>query len=520
MKIRRALISVSDKEGIEDLARSLSQRGVEIVATGNTGARIKKIGVPVREVESLSRAPEAFQGRMKTLAFPILSAILFRRGDESDERDAKALAIEPIDLVVVNFYPFERAVQEKKSGQALIEEVDIGGPTLVRAAAKNAPDVVVLTSPDQYAEFLREFESGEVSDAFAQTCAQAAWERVLSYDSAIARELGGRGRVALRYGENPHQEAFLEFDPQGPIAWGEKLTDADLSYNNIQDVSAAYAVLAALVEFAPTSQHAVIVKHGNPCGVASLPETHSHAQRLAITRAWEGDPVSAFGGVILLSRPLEEETVSFLDGKFIECLAAPGLGSAEGKPIFSALRAKRKNLKAVRLDRLREIPGEMMSVVPGGRLFQSTDRGADPEFKSVSRKKFPSEKMGLVRFGVGVCRELKSNAIAVVREIPEIEGGFELLGAGQGQPNRVDALGLLAIPRAQATLSRLGGRLSDCLLVSDAFFPFRDSVDAAHRAGVGWIVQPGGSVKDAESIAACDEHGIAMAFTGRRHFKH
>jgi len=521
LKIRRALLSVSDKAGIVELARSLDASGAELVATGRTAQVLKEAGLSVTPIEEISGSPEAFQGRMKTLSFPVCSGILYRRGDHSDERDLQKLQIQPLDCVVVNFYPFEEAsLQAGITRNELIEKIDIGGPTLVRAAAKNSPQVLVLTSPGQYAAVIEDLKTtGSVGFEKVENCAQAAWERVLTYDSAIARELGGWGKRILRYGENPHQKGFLEFDPEGPIAWDENLTATELSYNNITDLSAAYALASDLADISPNSTGVVIVKHGNPCGVAVVPKSVPQAQKIALTRAWEGDPVSAFGGVLVFTDPLEDEVATWLAQHFVELVAAPGLSNSSSAAL-QILLAKRKNLKAVPIRRLGEVPNESMVVVPGGRLFQTVDLGNDEVLKSVTKVEWPKEKKQLARFGIAVCRALKSNAIALLRELHSPAGAFQLVGAGQGQPNRIEALKSLAIPRAQATLRASEGSIDECILVSDAFFPFRDTVDAAHVAGIRFIVQPGGSIKDAESVSACDEHGISMGFTGTRHFKH
>jgi phosphoribosylaminoimidazolecarboxamide formyltransferase/IMP cyclohydrolase len=524
LKIRRALITVSDKAGVKELAQALRDAGAEIVATGKTATVIKEAGIPVTPIEEISGSPEAFQGRMKTLSFPVCSGILYRRGDSSDENDLKRLDIAPIDCVVVNFYPFEAAAaKEGISRKSLIEEVDIGGPTLVRAAAKNAPDVLVLTHPAQYAKVMNELKrDGGVKRETSLACAESAWERILSYDSAIARELGGRGKIHLRYGENPHQKGFLEFDPEGPIAWpahaDEKLTPTELSYNNILDLSGAYALASDLTKIDSQATGVVIVKHNNPCGVALIPKSTPDAQKIALMRAWDGDPVSAFGGVLVFTDSIEEDVARWLSERFVELVAAPDL-TKDGVALKTML-PKRKNLKAVRIRRFGEVPPETMVVVPGGRLFQTSDLGLSEPLTSVTKTIWPREKETLARFGIAVCRALKSNAIAIVRELPDVEGGYQLVGAGQGQPNRVEALGKLAVPRAQAVLRASEGKLSDCVMISDAFFPFRDTVDAAHAAGLKWIVQPGGSIKDGESISACDEFGMGMVFTGFRHFRH
>jgi phosphoribosylaminoimidazolecarboxamide formyltransferase / IMP cyclohydrolase len=533
LKIRRALFTVSDKEGIVPLARALRQRGAEIVATGRTAQVLKDAEIPVVPIEQVSGSPEAFQGRMKTLSFPVCSGILYRRGDAQDEADLAKLAIQPIDCVVVNFYPFEQAAAKYCAGSAgvgapnegisrreLIEEIDIGGPTLVRAAAKNSPSVLVLTSPGQYGRVIGELEKkGTVGAKLADECAAEAWARILSYDQAIASRFAG-SRTELRYGENPHQHGFLDIAADSPIAWPrsdeERLTAAELSYNNILDLSGAYSLASDLLELERGSTSVVIVKHNNPCGVASVPKAMGRgAQKQALLRAWEGDPVSAFGGVLVFTDPIEEEVATWLAERFVELVAAPGL--AKGTPALNALVAKRRNLKAVTIHRFGAQPRESTVDVPGARLVQTTDLGIHETLTSVTKKPLPKDQERLARFGIVVCRALKSNAISLVREIG---GALQLIGAGQGQPNRIEALEKLAAPRANRVLAETGGVIGDAILVSDAFFPFRDTIDAAHAVGIRKVIQPGGSIKDADSIAACDEHGIAMAFTGIRHFRH
>ncbi len=527
LKIRRALFTVSDKSGIVELAQALSKAGAEIVATGKTATVLRESGLKVTPIEEVSGSPEAFQGRMKTLSFPVCSGILSRRGDAGDEKDLERLKISAIDCVVVNFYPFVAAAAKPGlSRKELIEEVDIGGPTLVRAAAKNAPDVLVLTSPTQYGAVLADLSrSGTVRHETSHACAAEAWDCILQYDAAIAERLGtGAKRLALRYGENPHQTGALEVAADSPIAWPrtpeENLTATELSYNNILDLSAAYALASDLAGIDPDSTGVVIVKHNNPCGVALVPKKTADAQKQALIRAWEGDPVSAFGGVLVFTAPIEDATAEWLAPKFVELVSAPGL-TRESRAL-TILQTKRKNLKAVGIRSLGGMPLETAVQVPGGRLIQSADTVApvSEELRSVTRAVFSQRKERLARFGIAVTRALKSNAIALVREI---EGVLQLVGAGQGQPNRIDSLKSLAVPRALAVLQATGGTakdLGECILVSDAFFPFRDTVDTAHEFGIRWIIQPGGSIKDAESIAACDAHGISMAFTGRRHFKH
>lgn len=519
LKIRRAILSVSDKTGVTELGRALASAGAEIVASGGTAKALTEAGLEVVPIERLTGNPEAFQGRMKTLSFPVCSGILYRRGDASDEKDLAGLGVAPVDCVVVNFYPFEQAVADGKEGRELIEQIDIGGPTLVRSAAKNAPDVLVLTDPAQYAEVIAQLESGgAVKAGTAEACARAAWDRIHHYDRAIAEKLGGRRRMEMRYGENPHQHAMLEYDADSPIAWDEPLTDNALSYNNILDLSAAYALAGELQTLSADHTGVVIVKHNNPCGVAWVPRSHPEAQKLALLRAWEGDPVSSFGGVLVFTDPLEAEAAEWLAERFVEVVAAPGWN--RDSQALKMLASKRKRLKAVTIRRFGGDPASYTVDVPGGKLIQSADRGLREELGCVTKKEVAEEAEPLMRFGVAVCRALKSNAIALVREVPALEGSWQLVGAGQGQPNRVEALKALAIPRAQSVLRETGGRMADLIMISDAFFPFRDTVDTAAGAGIRTIVQPGGSIKDKDSIQACDEQEIAMVFTGTRHFRH
>lgn len=524
VRVRRAILSVSDKTGIVDLARAFSSHGTELFASGGTKRVLNEAGILVEPIEALSGNPEAFAGRMKTLSFEILSAILFRRGDVRDEADATRLGIQAIDAVVVNFYPFEEALREGRSGQDLVEEIDIGGPTLVRAAAKNAPDTLVLTDPGQYGAVIEELQSsGIVSEDLAIKLAQRAWERVRAYDDAIAYVFGER--LALRYGENPHQSATLTVESSSPIAWpmsvpvstSDPITPNALSFNNILDLSSAYELMSELHAMGRGSI-AVIVKHNQPCGVSFIPSSGQLLE--ALKRAWEGDEVSAFGGVIALNQELDQAACDFLSNRFIELVAAPGLDGTHGREAISKILATRKKIKAVSLHRLDRPQGQRQVSVVGGRLSQSADSGTSEELRSVTRMPWDPKDNKLALFGIAVCRALRSNAIALVREVPSLPGSFQLVGAGQGQPNRIEALEKLAIPRALKILAHSGGNLSDCVLVSDAFFPFRDSVNIAAQAGLRKIVQPGGSIKDRESVSACDSHGVAMAFTGVRHFRH
>jgi phosphoribosylaminoimidazolecarboxamide formyltransferase / IMP cyclohydrolase len=521
LKIRRALLTVSDKTKIEELGKALSEAGAELIATGRTAEVLKAAGLTVTPIEKVSGAPEAFGGRMKTLSFPVCSGILYRRENAQDEKDLKELGIRPIDCVVVNFYPFEKAVL--KGGvtpEQLTEEIDIGGPTLVRAAAKNAPNVLVLTDPRQYEEVISSLKKDqEFSKRVALECARDAWERVSEYDQAIAKEFGRRSLLALRYGENPHQKGFVEVNEQtSPVGWSQSLTPNELSYNNILDLSGAFELASELKKEFLDHTGVVIVKHGNPCGVSWIPKKEKHSQKTALLHAWEGDPVSSFGGVLVFTDELTEDAAGWLSEKFVELVAAPELKKESAS--LQILLKKRKKLKALPIFNFDEKETLRSVKIPGAELFQDRDQGLSENWKSVTKKEFPEEWIERAKFGVLVCRSLKSNAIAIVREVPGVERGYQLIGAGQGQPNRVDALRLLAVPRAQNLLRSSGGKMEDCVMVSDAFFPFRDTVDATYASGLRWIVQPGGSLKDQESIDACDEREMGMVLTGVRHFRH
>ncbi len=522
--IRRALFSVSDKEGAVGFAKFLAGRGVEIIATGGTAKKLEQAGISLVPLESITKNPEAFGGRMKTISFPLASALLYRRSVAEDEAMAKQLGVEPIDLVVCNLYPFEEA-RDKGVGDAdLIEEIDIGGPTMVRAAAKNFASVAVCTNPSQYADVMKEIENfdGALSFETRRRLAVSAFQMTANYDAAVSNELVKRfteeesevlrlerGRK-LRYGENPHQAAVFYRNPKAgsretpSIASADILQGKALSYNNILDADAAHRAMSDAFHAAGSLKPTVaVVKHLNPCGLAVAGSVLS-----ALELAWEGDPVSAFGGILAFSHEITLECAEWLEGKFVELLVAP---SVEGE----ALRkfAAKKNLRILLCPpREKGLKEKMIRSVFGGVLLQDEDVGLDPEFKSVTKVKFSAEWERLAQFGVMACKHLRSNAIALVKEV---KGSLQLVGAGMGQPNRIDSLQALAAPRAEAK-----GSLEDLLLVSDAFFPFPDAVEAAHELGIKRIVQPGGSIKDGEVIAAADRFGIAMAFTGRRHFRH
>lgn len=531
---KRALLSVSDKEGLVPLARALRTAGCDLYASGGTKKVLELEGIEVLAVESISRSPEAFAGRMKTLSFSVFGGILARRNDASDDADRAKLGIPTIDVVVVNFYPFEQAVASRAKAATeaeLTELIDIGGPALVRAAAKNSDHVLVLSDPSLYSDAIRDLESGRgITLETRKRTAARAWTDVARYDQAISNRFGNEsrsiaGKIDLRYGENPHQSARFAFESDSPIGWNSPCTDSSLSYNNILDFSAGFRLLSDLANWKPEAAHAVIIKHQNPCGVATDGDGRIDA---ALEMAWACDPVSAFGGMVLLSKPLDTVTAQFLEPRFIEGIAAPSLSRESSE--LSRLSTKRKNLKAVEIRDVAYRERECEVTIPGGRLVQSADAFALEEFEVKTGKEWSVAKRELAQFGIFAGKSLKSNAIAIV-ESPS-EGRYRMIGAGQGQPNRIEAIGKLAIPRARSVLEAeaktgMGGgdvfvasRLSETILVSDAFFPFADGIEAAAEAGIKNIVEPGGSVRDPDVISRAKDLGVNLAFTGRRHFRH
>jgi phosphoribosylaminoimidazolecarboxamide formyltransferase/IMP cyclohydrolase len=522
VEIKRALFSVSDKSGAVEFAHFLQKQGVEILSTGGTGKALAAAGIPFTPMEKITGNPEAFGGRMKTISFPFASALLFRRDNAEDVANAKKMGVEPVDLVVCNLYPFEEARARGASDAELVEEIDVGGPTMIRAAAKNHPHVAVATNPSQYAALQMEITAGGLSLDTRKRLAVAAFQLLASYDSAVAAELGARflgeqnltlsltGGQKLRYGENPHQGAVFYQDPsfrgETSIARAEFLQGKQLSYNNLLDADAALRSASDAWNASGSKKPVVsIVKHLNPCGLAS-----GASALEALQLAWEGDPVSAFGGILCFTAELTRDCAEWLGDKFVEVIVAPSYSKEA-----LALLVKKKNLRVLvcppRPPKLKE---RMIRSVLGGVLVQDEDEGLDPELKSVTKKAFPTSMHPLAAFGVMAAKHLRSNAIALVRE--RNDGNFQLVGAGMGQPNRLDSIRALAGPRA----AEKGGDLSDLMLISDAFFPFADGIEAAGELGIKYVVQPGGSIRDEDVIAAADKLGMAMAFTGLRHFRH
>lgn len=521
-KIARALVSVSDKSGLDTLAAALMRHGVEIISSGGTLKYLAERGIAATPIEKVTGNPECFGGRMKTLSFPVASAILYRRGHETDEQEAATLGIRAIDLVVCNLYPFESVAKTNPAEDVLIENIDIGGPTLIRAAAKNHTDVTVITDPAQYAALIDEMDAhqGATSFALRQRLALAAFRHTARYDGMIAAKLEdlwqAEGRTivitpesgtALRYGENPHQSSHVHADPfHAGIAGAEPLQGKELSYNNLLDADAAWRSCGDAALVAPAALPAIvsIIKHLSPCGVAA-----AATPMQALEMAWAGDPVSSFGGILAFNKAVDADIAAWLQDRFVEVIVAPAY-SAEALALF----AKKTNLRLLCLpvyDGSYKQP--MVRSISGGYVVQQEDTGADADFKPATANPFPADKSALARFGVMACKHLKSNAIGLFSESPV---GMSMIGAGMGNPNR-----LVSMKQAVEKAHENGhADLKDCVLVSDAFFPFADNIGIAAAAGIRYIVQPGGSVKDKDVIKACEEQDISMAFTGRRHFRH
>ncbi len=510
-----ALLSVSNKQGIGDLGRGLQAAGWRILSTGGTARALKEAGVEVVKVSDHTGAPEIFNGRVKTLHPRIHGGVLGRR--DVDGADAEAHDIEWIDLVAVNLYPFEATVKKGAELCDAVEQIDIGGPTLLRAAAKNHAWVTVVCDPGDYAAVLADLSAGGVDSETRGRLAVKAFRHTAAYDSVISSWLGERLEVGdleeggvpirrvqtLRYGENPHQEAAFYADP---IATGRALGRAvqlqgkEISFNNLNDLDGA---LRAVFEFEEPA--CVVVKHTNPCGAAVHGEGPSAAFELALS----GDPVSAYGGIVAFNRPLVGEDVRnlFRAKTFFEIVSAPGFDE-EAKEIL----AKRKKLRVMELpvDWGASRPsGQDAKRIQGGWLFQDWDQGAQPQWVCSTERAPTDDEDAALRFAWAVCRNVKSNAIVLARAE---NGGLVLNGVGAGQMSRVDAV-RLAVEKATRPVQ-------GSVLASDAFFPFADGVETAGAAGVTGVVQPGGSIRDEEVVAAANSAGMAMVFTHTRHFRH
>jgi phosphoribosylaminoimidazolecarboxamide formyltransferase / IMP cyclohydrolase len=482
-RIERAILSVSDKSGIIDLARALAAKGVEILSTGGTAKHLTDAGIAVTPIAKWSGAPEILGGRVKTLTPRVFGAILHDRDDAAHLADVERLSIPPIDLVVVNLYPFESTIaKEGVTIAEAIEQIDVGGPSMLRAAAKNHRHVLPLCDPSLYAEFLAQID--DVSDDFRLKCAIAVFEKTQAYDRAIARFLRGGQTLPLRYGENPHQTATFSTDK--PL---NQLQGKELSYNNLLDLDAAMKLANAFAEPA-----IAIIKHTNPCGVARRGSLLD-----ALRAAIESDPVSAFGGIIGANREFDGECARAVAEMFLEVIVAPSF-SAEARQVL----AKKKNLRLIAASGIAN-EWDLRSAA-GGLLIQSPDRVSGREAWRVVTQKQPSDaEMNGLEFAWIVCAHVKSNAIVLTNESQSV-------GIGAGQMSRVDA--------AKVAIMKSVLPAAGTFAASDAFFPFRDGLDILADAGVRAVIQPGGSVRDEEVIAAANERGMAMVFTGERHFRH
>lgn len=525
-KIKTALVSVFHKENLDGIIQRLNELNVKILSTGGTKSFIESLGVEVTSVESLTGYPSILGGRVKTLHPKVFGGILSRRDNQSDVSQLTEYEIPEIDLVIVDLYPFEDTVASGAEEQDIIEKIDIGGISLIRAAAKNFKDVVIVPSQNEYAklsELLNE-KNGEFSLEDRKWFASKAFAVSSHYDAAIFGYFNdgadaGTERISLnngqvlRYGENPHQQAtFFKFNnspEENTLANAKVLQGKALSYNNMLDADASWKSASDAFHSVKHIENKVavsVVKHLNPCGLAV---TDNILKSLEL--AWAGDPISAYGSIISFTSTVTKEVAEWFGKKFVEIIIAPEF-TDEALEVL----AKKKNLRLLVTPVKNEITGEKLyRSISGGMLVQDEDEGLDNEFENVTQKAFENEKINLAKFGIVACKHLKSNSIAIVTE--NEDGSFWLTGAGMGQPNRLDSLRHLTMPRFQM---KEGVNIENSVLISDAFFPFRDNIDAANEYGVKYIIEPGGSIRDDEVIEACNEFGIAMAFTHRRHFKH
>jgi len=514
-KVRRALVSVSDKRDLSPFVSGLAGLGIEILSTGGTARALRDAGIDVVDVSARTGFPEIMDGRVKTLHPAIHGGLLGRRGTDEDVMEEHG--IEPIDLLVVNLYPFEQTIaREDATIDDAIENIDIGGPAMIRAASKNHDGVAVVVDPADYERVLEAVRTGGLTIEDRRRLAAKAFAHTAAYDTAItnylARSLGddplgdtclyaGRLIEKMRYGENPHQDAAFYADqrvPPGALAGASQLNGKALSYNNIADSDAA---LECVKQFeAPAC---VIVKHANPCGVAVAETIYA-----AYEKAFKTDPTSAFGGIIAFNRPLDADTAgAIIERQFVEVIIAPQV-----EPDARDIVATKKNVRLLETGTwpAQPEPGFDFKKVSGGLLVQNTDRGViSPDDLRVVSKKAPTpEQIDDMLFAWTVVKYVKSNAIVFCKD-------HMTIGIGAGQMSRVYSTKIAAIKAADEGLE-VGGSV----MASDAFFPFRDGIDAAAEHGISAIIQPGGSMRDEEVIEAADEHGLAMVFTGMRHFRH
>ena len=526
VKIGRALLSVSDKSGLVELGEALARHGVELVSTGGTAKALREAGLTVSDISDLTGFPEMMDGRVKTLHPKVHGGLLAVRNNPEHVASMDEHDIGAIDLVVVNLYPFAQTVARGAGREEIIENIDIGGPSMVRSAAKNHESVAILTDPADYARLTAEMDEkgGKTSYDFRRMLAAKAYAATAAYDSMIASWFahvdqetmfpeslitGGKLSSTLRYGENPHQSAAL-YLPLGPSAQGiaqaKQLQGKELSYNNYNDADAALELVSEFRDGPPT---VVIVKHANPCGVASA-DTLIEAYEAALAC----DSVSAFGGIIAVNRPLDGPTAEAISGIFTEVVAAPDADDA-AKAVF----AKKKNLRLLLTGDLPDParPGLQMKSIAGGILFQSRDNGriSRDALKVVTKREPTPQELEDCLFAWTVAKHVKSNAIVYAK-------GGSTAGIGAGQMNRLESARIAAW-KAKDAAEKAGwdeSRTIGSAVASDAFFPFADGLLAAVEAGATAVIQPGGSIRDDEVIAAADAGGLAMVFTGMRHFRH
>jgi phosphoribosylaminoimidazolecarboxamide formyltransferase/IMP cyclohydrolase len=524
-RVSRALLSVSDKAGLVDFARALSARGIDLVSTGGTRRVLTEAGLTVKDVSELTGFPEMMDGRVKTLHPKVHGGLLAIRDNPEHQAAMYAHGIEPIDLLVVDLYPFQQTVARGAGFDECVENIDIGGPAMIRAAAKNHADVVVVTDIADLPRILAELDAhqGQTTGEFRRKLAQTAYARTAAYDAAISnwlaitlqepaplyRALGGRLSEPMRYGENPHQAAgfYLTGEKRFGVATARQVQGKQLSYNNVNDTDAAFECVA---EFDPARTAAVaIIKHANPCGVAegaSLGEAYERALRC--------DPVSAYGGIIAVNRKLDADAAAKMVDVFTEVIIAP---DADEEAI--ALIAGKKSLRLLLTGGLPDprAPGLTLRSVAGGFLAQGRDNAIvdDMRLDVVTKRPPTNRELGDLRFAFRVAKHVKSNAIIYAKEGATV-------GIGAGQMSRVDS-SRIAAWKAEEAAKAAGSSESlakGSVVASDAFFPFADGLLAAAEAGATAVIQPGGSMRDKEVIAAADEAGLAMVFTGYRHFRH
>ncbi len=537
--VKRALLSVSDKTGIVELARGLESLGVKIISTGGTAKILRDAGIEVTDVSEVTGCPEMMGGRVKTLHPRIHGGLLCLRESQEQMAEAEKEDISLIDMVAVNLYPFEITISKAEVElEEAIENIDIGGPTLLRSAAKNYRSVTALSDPADYGHVLKELRSsGIVSDATRAALAVKAFRHTADYDAAIdaylSKALQGEeilrlkftDGVKLRYGENWHQEAYFYKDPgiKGPsLAKASQLHGKELSYNNYVDADNALQTVKELGNAAPA---VAIVKHNNPCGLAI-----GNTLLQALQAAWDGDPISAYGSIICTNEIFDLEAATYLNGKFVEIILAPDF-----KPdALEYLKNKSENLRLLKLPELRDVFGteHTYKYVIGGMLKQSRDIGIYEKWESVTEIPYPENKRLLSEFCLKACKATKSNAVILAYEYDP--GYYMVLAMGAGQPNRVDSIRKLAATKAVENLKVIYERespdisvedyckkiMSECVMASDAFFPFDDSIIYAAENNIRYIVSPGGSIRDQEVIATANRLEVSMVFTGMRHFLH